>query len=337
MTEVAALVQVRALSKSFDGKSFAVDGVTFEIGAGEVFGLLGPNGAGKTTTIKMMTTLLRPSSGTASVCGRDIRKDAREVRRVVGVVPQEYTTDEDMSGLENITLIADLYGIPRRISSPRARELLRLVDLDEAGNRKVSTYSGGMRRRLELACGLINRPSLLFLDEPTLGLDVQTRAAVWSYIRKLKKEYGMTLLMTTHYLEEADSLCDRIAIIDHGKIVAMGSPRELKASVGGDIIQVGLKEADGDASDILRKVGQVREVKRTSPSDYRVKAEVGEEAAPQVMDALRTNGYHVNTISLTKPSLDEVYLEYTGRSLRDEDTGKVDAMAQRRMMRMARS
>jgi ABC-2 type transport system ATP-binding protein len=206
----ANIITVENLSKTF-GTLKAVDNVSFTVKEGEIFGFLGPNGAGKTTTINMLTTLLKPTSGKAVVCGFSIFKDANEVRRSVGVVPQEYTADEDMSGINNIILCADLYGMPRSDSKAHAKELLKLVELEDAANRKVSTYSGGMRRRLELACGLINYPKLLFLDEPTLGLDVQTRAAVWKYIKTLKEEYRMTLFLTTHYLEEADSLCERVA------------------------------------------------------------------------------------------------------------------------------
>jgi len=220
-----AIVRAEGLSKSF-GSLKAVDGVSFDIRVGEIFGFLGPNGAGKTTTINMLTTLLKASGGRAEIDGFDINKHATEVRRTVGVVPQEYTADEDLTGLQNILLCADLHGIPRSDSKPHAMELLKLVELEDAADRKVSTYSGGMRRRLELASGLINYPKLLFLDEPTLGLDVQTRTAVWKYIRTLKEEHGMTLFLTTHYLEEADSLCDRIAIIDHGRIVRIGTQHQ---------------------------------------------------------------------------------------------------------------
>ena len=193
---------------------------------------------GKLPTINMLITILKPNSGDAKVCGYDILKHANEVRSNIGVVPQEYTADEDMTAINNILLCADLYGISRSDSKPHAKELLRLVELQDAENKKVSTFSGGMRRRLELACGLINYPKLLFLDEPTLGLDVQTRTAVWKYIKTLKEEYQMTLFMTTHYLEEADVICDRIAIIDHGHIIKIGTSEELKASIGGDVIVV---------------------------------------------------------------------------------------------------
>lgn len=330
-----AIVKVEKLSKTF-GNLKAVDNVSFEIKEGEIFGLLGPNGAGKTTTINMLTTLLKPTSGDAKVCGFNILKQANEVRRNVGVVPQEYTADEDMTGKNNILLCADLYGIPRSDSKPHAEELLKLVELQDAANKKVSTYSGGMRRRLELACGLINYPRLLFLDEPTLGLDVQTRTAVWKYIKTLKEEYRMTLLMTTHYLEEADSLCDRIAIIDHGHIIKIGSPEELKESVGGDVIVVVIKELEPDISSDIAQIKLVKDVKKNN-NTYRIKAELGEEASPQITDLIRSKGLHVTRVSLTKPTLDEAYLEFTGRSLREEEVDKLQMFRQRVTIRRARS
>ncbi len=329
-----AIVKVAGLSKVF-GQLKAVDGVSFEVQEGEIFGFLGPNGAGKTTTINMLTTLLRASGGTAEIDGLDIHKHPNEVRRTVGVVPQEYTADEDLTGLQNILLCADLYGIPRSDSKPHAMELLKLVELYDAADRKVSTYSGGMRRRLELACGLINYPKLLFLDEPTLGLDVQTRTAVWNYIRMLKEEYRMTLFLTTHYLEEADSLCDRIAIIDHGHIVKIGTPTELKASIGGDIIVVGVAESEPDISADIAKIPLVKEVKK-SDHEYRIKSEVGEESSIQVIDLVRSKGLHVTKISLTKPTLDEAYLEFTGHGIREEEATKMDAFKHRVTMMRAR-
>ena len=333
---LSTIVNVENLSKTF-AKLKAVDNVSFEIKEGEIFGFLGPNGAGKSTTINMLTTLLKPTSGKAEICGYDIHKHPNEVRRNVGVVPQEYTADEDLTGYDNIILCADLYGIPRSNSKPHATELLKLVELSDAANRKVSTYSGGMRRRLELACGLINYPKLLFLDEPTLGLDVQTRAAVWKYIRMLKEEYSMTLFLTTHYLEEADSLCDRIAIIDHGHIIRIGSPEELKASIGGDVIVVGVRETEPDISSDIAQIKLVKYVNKKNGNEYRIKAEQGEEASPQIMDLIRSKGLHVSKISLTKPTLDEAYLEYTGSSLREEEGDRAQMFAQRRTMRMARS
>ena len=329
-----AIVKVEGLSKAF-GPLKAVDGVSFEIQEGEIFGFLGPNGAGKTTTINMLTTLLKPTGGKAEITGLDIHKHPNEVRRNVGVVPQEYTADEDLTGLQNIILCADLYGIPRSDSKPHAMELLELVELKDAADRKVSTYSGGMRRRLELASGLINYPRLLFLDEPTLGLDVQTRTAVWKYIRMLKEEYGMTLFLTTHYLEEADSLCDRIAIIDHGHIVKTGTPSELKASIGGDVIVVGVAESGPDISGEIKKIPLVKDVLK-SDHEYRIKSEVGEESSIQIIDLVRSKGLHVTKISLTKPTLDEAYLEFTGHSIREEEANKMDAFKQRVTMMRAR-
>lgn len=329
-----AIVKVQGLTKVF-GQLKAVDGVSFEVEEGEIFGFLGPNGAGKTTTINILTTLLRASGGTATIDGLDIHKHPNEVRRTVGVVPQEYTADEDLTGIQNIILCADLYGLPRSNSKPHAVELLKLVGLEDAAERKVSTYSGGMRRRLELASGLINYPKLLFLDEPTLGLDVQTRTAVWDYIRMLKVEYKMTLFLTTHYLEEADSLCDRIAIIDHGHIVKIGTPGELKASIGGDVIVVGVAETGPDISADIKSIPLVKDVKKTD-HEYRIKSEVGEESSIQIIDLVRSRGLHVTKISLTKPTLDEAYLELTGRSIRDEETNKMDMFKQRVTMMRAR-
>jgi len=329
-SEKMNIVSVRNLSKIFNGKVKAVDNISFSVSEGEIFGFLGPNGAGKSTTIHMLTTVLKPTSGTAEICGFDITKNPGAVRRSIGVVPQEYTADEDLTGYENIMLCADFYGIPRNVS-----KLLSLVELHDAAKRKVETYSGGMRRRLELACGLVSRPKLLFLDEPTLGLDVQTRVAIWNYIRKLKTEYHMTLFMTTHYLEEADAACDKIAIIDHGKILTIGTSSELKAGLGGDVIQIGVKETESDLSSLISEVKYVKSVTR-SDSSYRVKATSGEEAAPEIIDLLRNRGYHVTRISLTKPSLDEVYLEYTGRSIREEGAGEDQTTMLIRTMKRAR-
>jgi ABC-2 type transport system ATP-binding protein len=326
---------VSGLTKIFNKHLVAVDHINFSVKEGEIFGLLGPNGAGKTTTINMINTILKPTEGTASVFGFDTAKQAGEVRQSIGVVPQEYTADEDLTGEENVILCADLYGIPRGTSKKRAEELLKLVELTDSKDKRVETYSGGMRRRLELACGLINTPRLFFLDEPTLGLDVQTRGAIWNYIKLLKKEYHMTILMTTHYLEEADVLCDRIAIIDHGKIIIEGTPEKLKENLGGDIMTLSIKDTNADISAIIQKVPRVKEVKRQDGT-YRIKVEDGEETAPTIIDAIRAQGHSVTRLSLTKPTLDEVYLEYTGRSLREEEATKEAAFRQRATLRRAR-
>jgi ABC-2 type transport system ATP-binding protein len=332
---IEEVIKAEGLTKVFNKSLTAVDHVDFTVKSGEIFGFLGPNGAGKTTTINMLITVLRPTEGTASVLGYDIAKQAGDVRNVIGLVPQEYTADEDLTGFENIILCADLYGIPRDVAKERSMDLLKLVELTDFKDKKVETYSGGMRRRLELACGLINRPKVLFLDEPTLGLDVQTRTATWDYIRKLKKEFGMTLFMTTHYLEEADALCDRVAIIDHGKIVVVGTPEELKHSLGGDIITLSIKD-DTDVSELIRTVEHVKDVKNEDGS-YRIKAEYGEVTAPFVIEALRRKGYTVTKLMLTEPTLNEVYLEYTGKSMRDTEESREALRAQRITMRRARA
>lgn len=329
------VLRIEGLTKSFDGKTNVVDTISFTVRQGEIFGFLGPNGAGKSTTINMLTTILRPTAGNATVCGHDLIKEQNAVRRSIGVVPQESTADEDLTGIENVLLCADFYGISRKVSKPRAQELLALVELTKYAGNKVSTYSGGMKRRLELASGLINRPRLLFLDEPTLGLDVQTRAAVWDYIRKLKEEFHMTLFMTTHYLDEADNLCDRIALIDRGKILTMGSPRELKESIGGDIIEVQVQEGMADLTPTIKAIANVVEVRRMD-SDYRIKTLLGEETAPSVMEALRMAGGKVSKISISKPSLDQVYLEYTGRSIREEHAESGSQVPRHGMMGMRR-
>lgn len=328
------IIKAEGLTKIFNGDLVAVDHIDFSVKHGEIFGFLGPNGAGKTTTINMLITVLKPTTGTARILGNDIAKQNNAVRSTIGVVPQDYTADEDLTGYENILLCADLYGIPRQVSKKRALELLELVELTAFKDKRVQTYSGGMRRRLELACGLINRPKLLFLDEPTLGLDVQTRAATWNYVRTLKKEFGMTLFMTTHYLEEADALCDRIAIIDHGKIVVVGTPEDLKNSLGGDIITLSIKQ-DVDITELIEKIEHVKEVKKENEV-YTIKSENGEITAPLIIEALRKQGHVVTKLSLTKPTLNEVYLQYTGKSMRDAaDESRESAFAKRAIMRRA--
>ena len=326
------VIKAEGLTKVFNHNLVAVDHINFSVKHGEIFGFLGPNGAGKTTTINMLITVLKPTEGNASILGYDIAKQNNDVRNIIGVVPQEYTADEDLTGYENILLCADLYGISREVSKKRANDLLTLVELVAFKDKKVQTYSGGMRRRLELACGLVNRPKVLFLDEPTLGLDVQTRAATWNYVRMLKKEFGMTLFMTTHYLEEADALCDRIAIIDHGKIVVVGTPEDLKHSLGGDLITLAIKGND-DVTGLIQKVEHVKEVRKEDDT-YRIKAEFGEITTPFIIEALRKKGYTVTKLTLTEPTLNEVYLEYTGKSMRDAaDESRESAFAQRAMMR----
>jgi ABC-2 type transport system ATP-binding protein len=333
MSQNENVIEVKGLTKVFNHSLTAVDHIDFSVKRGEIFGFLGPNGAGKTTTISMLITILKPTSGKATILGGDIAKQSLEVRSSIGVVPQEYTADEDLTGYENILLCADLYGIPRSVSKKRALDLLQLVELMAFKDKRVQTYSGGMRRRLELACGLINRPKVLFLDEPTLGLDVQTRAATWNYVKMLKREFGMTLFLTTHYLEEADALCDRIAIIDHGRIVVIGTPAELKDSLGGDIITLAIQK-DEDITELISKIEHVKEVTKEN-GGYTIKSANGEVTAPLIIEALRKNGHVVTKLSLTKPTLNEVYLQYTGKSMRDSEESRENVARQRMTMRRA--
>ncbi|HLI45982.1 MAG TPA: ATP-binding cassette domain-containing protein [Geobacterales bacterium] len=332
MSEV--IIKAVNLTKAF-GHLIAVDHINFEVYTGEIFGFLGPNGAGKSTTINMLTTVLRPTEGTAIVNGYNIVKEASKVRQTIGVVHQEYTADEDLTGYENMMLAAALYGIPKSVAKERTEELLKMVELTNAANRKVETYSGGMRRRLEIAMGLINRPRILFLDEPTLGLDVQTRAAIWSYIMKLKEEYNMTIFMTTHYLEEADAYCDRIAIIDRGKILKIGSPKELKEGLGGDIITIQIASNAEDAMKIISVHNEVTDVK-AEKNTIRIKTKNASALAPELIKELYQKGINVTRIEIVQPSLDEVYLEYTGKSLRDEQVDWEDMFTLRRTLRRAR-
>ena len=329
---MVAIIEVKDLVKVYNGSIRAVDGISFEVAEGEVFGFLGPNGAGKTTTIKILTTLLLPTSGECKVCGYDVVKQPTEVRRSIGLVPQELTVDDDLTGRENMMLQAVLYGVELRLAKERIDELLHLVNLEEAAERMVKTYSGGMRKRLELAEGLIHRPKVLFLDEPTLGLDIQTRTTMWDHIRELRKSSNMTVFMTTHYLEEADSLCDRIGIIDKGKIMAMDTPQKLKESLGGDVISLKVG-GDVDYTGAIQSVEGVLSVKKEDGS-YRVKVLSGETVTAPLLQEISKSGGKVTHVTLERPNMDQVFLEYTGKSLRDaEQAGSFDKMAASRQMR----
>jgi ABC-2 type transport system ATP-binding protein len=328
---MVAIIEVKDLVKVYNGSIRAVDSISFEVAEGEVFGFLGPNGAGKTTTIKMLTTLLLPTSGTCKVCGYDSVKQPTEVRQSIGLVPQELTVDDDLTGRENMLLQATLYGVELKVAKERIDDLLRLVKLEDSAERLVKTYSGGMRKRLELAEGLIHRPKVLFLDEPTLGLDIQTRTTMWDHIRELKKSSNMTVFMTTHYLEEADSLCDRIGIIDRGKIMALDTPHKLKESLGGDVISIKVTH-ELDLSDQLKTVEGVLNVKKEDGS-YRVKVLNGETATAPLLQEIARLGGKVTYVSLERPNMDQVFLEFTGRSLRDAESGGYDRVASARQMR----
>ena len=324
---MSSIVEVKDLVKQYSKEVLAVKGISFDVREGEVFGFLGPNGAGKSTTISMITTLLTPTSGTILLDGMDVVKEANKVRKAIGLVPQFLTADDELSGRENMQLHADLYGVPRKVAKERIDELLKIVKLEEAADRRVDTYSGGMRKRLELAEGLINRPRILFLDEPTLGLDIQTREIIWEYVKKVREESNMTVFLTTHYLEEADSLCDRIAIIDEGVIKVIGTPNELKESLGGDVIKATIDDDSDHCSDISR-MGGVSGVAKDG-SEYRIKTKDGDRTMTDVLTASTADGWKLRAISLHVPSMNEVFLEYTGKALRDEEGGpKMDKRTQ---------
>jgi ABC-2 type transport system ATP-binding protein len=329
------VIEADDLTKRF-GNLVAVDHVSFSVDEGEIFGFLGPNGAGKTTTINMLTTLLNLSGGSAKVGGFDVEKQDGKVREVVGLVPQDITVDDDLTGMENMVLQAKLHHVPTKVAKERIMEALNLVGLTDAANRRVETYSGGMRKRLELAEGLIHYPKVLFLDEPTLGLDVQTRVVMWDYIKKLRDEHKITMFLTTHYMEEADILCDRIAIIDLGKIVALDTPQNLKDSLGGDIIELEFNNKNDDQTDTLKSVPQVKEVKKIGDT-YRIKVLGGEKALPEIIENLLKMNLRISRVSLVKPTLDQVYLEYTGRTLRETQGETMEVWRRRRTLRRVRS
>jgi ABC-2 type transport system ATP-binding protein len=295
----------------------AVDGVSFQVGRGEIFGFLGPNGAGKTTTISILTTLLQPTAGRALVEGIDAGTRPHDVRRKLGLVFQRSTADEELTGRENMAIQAGLYGHSGASVNQRITELLEQMDLGSVGDRLVKTYSGGMRRRLELAVGMVHDPKLLFLDEPTLGLDPQGRAGFWRYIRSLRESKGVTVFMTTHYLDEADQLCDRLAVIDHGKIVATGTPKELKDGIGGDTLEVAVAPGAADLTALVSSMPGVKAVSRREDT-YRLKCTNGEQLIPKVVLAAEQAGVSVRGVTVVKPTLDEVFLELTGRAYREE-------------------
>ena len=305
----------------------ALRGVSLTIERGEVVAMLGPNGAGKTTAISLMLGMRRPTAGHVRLFGRD--PGDRAARSRCGVMLQESGVTDVLRVAETVDIFRGYY--PRPL--PTAR-VLELAGLAEVANRKISALSGGQRQRLYYALAVCGNPEALFLDEPTAGMDVEARRSFLASIREYAAE-GRTVVLTTHYLEEADSLCDRIAIVDHGRIVKIGSPDELKASIGGDVLVVGVAEAEPDISEDIKKIPLVREVKKNG-HEYRIKSEAGEESSIKVIDLIRSKGLHVTKISLTKPTLDEAYLEFTGRSIREEESNKMDAFKQRVTMMRAR-
>jgi ABC-2 type transport system ATP-binding protein len=315
------IITTKDLRKSFPAKGgevAAVRGVSISVRRGEIFGFLGPNGAGKTTTLRMLTTLLPIDAGTATVAGYDVARQPQQVRTRIGYVSQLGGADELATGRENLLLQGRLYGAAKQQVAPRAEALAKLLDLADFADRRVITYSGGQRRRLDIALGLVHEPALLFLDEPTTGLDPQSRANLWEHIRALRAD-GTTVFLTTHYLEEADALCDRLMIMDHGEIVAEGTPRTLKQQVAGDAIVVSLRNGDLDAqraAAAVRPEPYVREL-TAGEGQLRLYVDDGGTALPRLIRLLDESGIGIRSISMSEPTLDDVFLRQTGRSLRD--------------------
>jgi ABC-2 type transport system ATP-binding protein len=320
--QAAAAIEAQGLVKTYPGGVRALDGLGFAVQAGTVFGLLGPNGAGKTTTVKILTTLSRPDAGRARVAGLDVLRQPDQVRRLIGVVAQHWGVDREATGRENLTLQGLVHGLRGRELRRRVAGLLERFGLAEAADRVVGGYSGGMQRRLDIALGLVHRPRVLFLDEPTTGLDPEVRADLWEEIARLATGEGLTILLTTHSLEEADRLASRLAIVDHGRIVVEGTPDGLKRELRGDAVQVELAEPEPDArvSGALDRLDTVREVTLEGRS-LRARSDSGATAVPSVLAALESAGVKVASVTVARPSLDDVYLRYTGRAFGEADEG----------------
>jgi ABC-2 type transport system ATP-binding protein len=307
-------IDVRRLCKTYDGHK-AVDDLSFQVYAGEIFGLLGPNGAGKSTTLRTLITLLHPTSGTATIMDYDSVREADKVRTMIGYVPQERAIDRFLTGREHLQLLGALYHLTKEEAATRIGKLLKLVELEAHADRPAKTYSGGMKRKLDIACGLLPDPKILFLDEPTLGLDVQSRLRIWEYVRMLKAR-GMTVVMTTNYLDEADQLCDRLAIIDGGKIKTLGSPAELKIALGGDIVSLTLKETDrihSLESDLSGRPA-IKTV-RATVKGLDIRVESPEKALPAILESANRLGCDIEFIQYNRPRLDDVFIAHTGRAI----------------------
>jgi len=325
MTSTAKAIEVRGITKKF-GSLVAVDNVTFDVTEGEIFGFLGPNGAGKTTLIRMLTTLITPTSGEARVACCGVTKEAEGVRQEIGVVPQAMTSDLDLTGFENMDIYGRFYGISAKLRRERIHDLLERIGLAGRANDLVATYSGGMRRRLEIARGLVHRPKILFLDEPSIGLDPQSRRVVWDFLRKLIEGGAMTIFMTTHYMEEAEALCSKVAIIDSGRIIALGSPQELKSQIpGNDIVSLTLDSLSETLADRLGNLSFVHKVS-TENNNIRVYVDSGAQDLPVLLEEVRSQGAKIFSATVHEQSLEDVFIHYTGKSIREEEAKKVSLL-----------
>ena len=313
-------IEVRNISKKF-GNFTAVDGVSFSVEHGEIFALLGPNGAGKSTLIRMLTTLIPATSGTAMIYGHDVVKEADAVRRLIGVIPQAMTSDLELSVEENLLIYAKLYGVPRDRRRRLMAELIEAVELTKWKDKPVKNLSGGMRRRVEIARGLVHEPRVFFLDEPTTGLDPVSRVAVWEMLQQLKRTRDLTVFLTTHYMDEADKLCDRIAIVDHGKLVALDSPMKLKASISGtNVLEVSFPTTPAGWEDRLKQLPEVESVS-SHDNVFRVATRNGPATTMALLDAAAQISLPVHSLSVQSTTLDDVFVHYTGRQLRDAVQG----------------
>ena len=313
-------IETKSLTKSF-GDLVAVNDISFSVEKGEIFGFLGPNGAGKSTTMMIFTTLLKPTSGQALVAGFDVTKNAKQVRENIGFVQQDTTVDEYLTGRENLLLQAKLNHIPKNEIDHRIDEVLDLIELTDKQDQAVVTYSGGMRKRLDIAGGLLHHPKVLFLDEPTVGLDIQTRRKIWEYIKKIHTEFEMTIFLTTHYMEEADSLCDRIGIMDHGKIQVIDSPQNMKNDLGNEIISLLVGENNNHDA-FLSELKKIEFIKKIKEDDLKLTlfTSNGTEVIPKIFQISSQLEIKITSISLTQPTLDDVFISYTGHEIRDDDS-----------------
>ena len=318
-------IKVDSLSKHFQ-KFKAVDDISFQIEQGEIFGFLGPNGAGKSTTMMILTTLLKPTSGNASVQGFDVVTQAKKVRENIGFVQQEIGVDEYLTGRENLIFQSRISQMPKEKVQSRIDEVISLVELEEKQNEAAITYSGGMRKRLDIACGLIHRPKVLFLDEPTVGLDIQTRRKIWVYIRKIHKEFDMTLFVSTHYMEEADKLCDRVGIIDYGKIQVIDTPEIMKNAMGSDMISFSLIDGIAKQDELINRIKQIEFVNQVTrkQGEITIKSSQCSEVIPKIFQTTSEMNIEIDSLSLNKPTLDDVFISYTGHNLRDDTTQKLN-------------
>jgi len=312
-------IEVNSLTKKF-GDFKAVDNISFNVEEGEIFGFLGPNGAGKSTTMMILTTLLKPTSGHALVGGHNVVSDAKKVREKIGYVQQEISVDEFLTGRENLYLHARINQIPKNLIKSRIDEVLELVELGEKQDDATLTYSGGMRKRIDIANGLLSRPAVLFLDEPTVGLDIQTRRKIWGYIRKIRKDFGMTIFISTHYMEEADNLCDRIGIIDFGKIQIIDAPKSMKSAIGNEIISFNLVDGKASQDTLIEQISKIEFVKEVKNKQdlITVFSTKSNEVIPKIFQISTNLEMKINSLTLKQPTLDDVFISYTGHDLRDD-------------------